>query len=79
MGDNIMGKKQKKGFLRKVIDAMGWKSNKDLEQDKTIKKLKLEILALKQMILVYEKAILNEREVATNALKSLDKMNVPKI
>jgi hypothetical protein len=43
--------------------------------ENTIKKQSVEILALKQMIIVYEQAIINEREVATNALKSLGTRN----
>jgi ASC-1-like (ASCH) protein len=69
MGDKLMAKK--KNLLKKIIDTLGYKSAKELEQERTIKKLELEVLALKQMIHVYEQAILNEREVATNALKSL--------
>jgi hypothetical protein len=72
-------KKQPKGIVKFFKDLLSDVSDEQLKDlEKKLKKQNLEILSLKQTILVYEKAILNEREVATNALNSLAKRNADK-
>jgi|LQAB01.1.fsa_nt_gi hypothetical protein len=68
-------KKAKIGILAQIKSVFG--SNVELaEKDILISKLQLEVKALNESVRVYEKAVLNEREVATNALKALETLRI---
>ncbi len=68
-------KKAKIGIMGRIKSALGLDARL-AEKDILISKLQLEIKALNESVRVYEKAILNEREVATNALKALETLRI---
>jgi hypothetical protein len=67
-------KQKSSGIAYRIRNLLsGGRALKDAEMEN--QKLKLELRALQESVKVYERAVLNEREVAVQALRSLEKLN----